>query len=78
MPLEIDDQFHVVQKIESKDKNGMIISRFLPGFTYTVTKRNLPDIQESPYAVKGRTTGEKKANVAVNSPKGRVTVKDKE
>lgn len=60
--LSFGDKFHVTADLEVRDKDGNFITRFCPGYTYAVTKRNYPDIIGK--VIKGPHDGDTEASVS--------------
>lgn len=73
--VRLGDKFHVTEVVDVRDKNDMIVTRFLPDFEYTVTKRSLPDVLKylsDGRAKQGRNPALAKGGVKVNQASGRV------
>lgn len=82
MTLRLDDNFHVRETFDIRDKDGNIVSRFQPGFSYKVTKRNMPEVLEAEIGgivIAGRDPGDRDPGVAMNQTanvQGSVTVEE--
>ena len=81
--LRINDKFHVTSQTDVRDKDGQIVTRYQPGFTYDVTARNLHFVQEAQIGgvvFAGRTPGENDPGMQLNSARptarGNVTTKE--
>lgn len=81
----VGDRFYVESTTVVRDKSGRVITKFLPGFGYAVTKRNIEVVRE---AMEAKTAvldrglaPQKKAEMRASSDAarilGKVTTKEK-